>query len=62
MVDAHGVYQSQWVKRKTYYNKCAYKIQYVAGDYELPGGETVAPKAAEPKVAEITNRYMFEDD
>jgi hypothetical protein len=26
VVDSHGVYQGQWMKRKAYYKKCAYKI------------------------------------
>jgi superfamily II DNA or RNA helicase len=26
IVDSHGVYQGQWMKRKAYYKKCAYKI------------------------------------
>jgi superfamily II DNA or RNA helicase len=67
MVDMHGVYQGQWGKRKTYYKKCAYKIQDVVGDYELPGPDVVAPKpkAQNKPVADIQgipNRYMFEDD
>ena len=74
MVDMHGVYQGQWGKRKTYYKKCAYKIQDVVGDYELPGPDVVAPKAKVkagagiqdikdiPNIQDIPNRYMFEDD
>ena len=31
IVDSHGVYQGQWIKRKIYYKKCAYKIT-VNGD------------------------------
>lgn len=27
IVDSHSVYQGQWAKRKSYYKKCAYKIQ-----------------------------------
>ena len=27
IVDSHGIYQGQWRQRKTYYRKCAYKIQ-----------------------------------
>jgi len=27
IVDSHGVYQGQWLKRKAYYKKCAYKIE-----------------------------------
>lgn len=27
IVDVHGVYQGQWLKRAAYYKKCAYKIQ-----------------------------------
>jgi len=27
IVDAHDVYQGQWLKRRTYYRKCAYKIE-----------------------------------
>jgi hypothetical protein len=26
IVDSHGVYQGQWLKRRAYYKKCAYKI------------------------------------
>ena len=65
MVDMHGVYQSQWSKRKAYYKKCAYKIQDVMGDYELPGTDVLTADKRKPKAeAEtvIPNRYMFEDD
>jgi superfamily II DNA or RNA helicase len=27
IVDMHSVYQGQWIKRKAYYKKCAYKIE-----------------------------------
>jgi hypothetical protein len=27
IIDSHSVFQGQWVKRKAYYKKCAYKIQ-----------------------------------
>ena len=29
IVDAHGMYLSQWKKRAAYYKQCAYKIQIV---------------------------------
>lgn len=32
IVDSHGLYQSQWKKRATYYKRCAYQIQL--GDKE----------------------------
>jgi superfamily II DNA or RNA helicase len=28
IVDSHNVYQGQWLKRRAYYKKCAYKIEY----------------------------------
>lgn len=28
IVDSHNVYQGQWLKRRVYYKKCAYKIEY----------------------------------
>jgi hypothetical protein len=63
VVDAHGVYQGQWGKRKTYYRKCAYKIQDVVGDYELPkaGSLPVKPEPKAVAVTDIPTRYMFED-
>ena len=27
IVDSHNVYQKQWLKRRAYYKKCAYKIE-----------------------------------
>ena len=27
IVDSHDVYKNQWIKRRTYYRKCAYKIE-----------------------------------
>jgi hypothetical protein len=27
IVDSHDVYHNQWMKRRTYYRKCAYKIE-----------------------------------
>ena len=72
MVDAHGVYQGQWGKRKAYYKKCAYKIQDVSGEYELPKADSL-PVKSEPKAKAATDitgstgstgiptRYMFED-
>jgi hypothetical protein len=37
IVDSHSVYQGQWMKRKAYYKKCAYKIEGAGG------AEPVAP-------------------
>jgi hypothetical protein len=64
LVDAHGVYQGQWGKRKAYYKKCAYKIQDVVGDYALPSASASAAAATAPAATEkapITTKYMFED-
>jgi superfamily II DNA or RNA helicase len=64
LVDAHGVYQGQWGKRKAYYKKCAYKIQDVVGDYALPSaGPTIAAKVQQVQKEEvsISSKYMFED-
>jgi superfamily II DNA or RNA helicase len=52
IVDSHGVYQGQWLKRKAYYKKCAYKI-------EIAGTAVEAPPPLE-KVA-ITGRCMMVD-
>jgi superfamily II DNA or RNA helicase len=27
IVDSHDIYQGQWLKRRAYYKKCAYKIE-----------------------------------
>jgi hypothetical protein len=27
VVDMHGIYQGQWLKRRAYYKKCAYKME-----------------------------------
>jgi superfamily II DNA or RNA helicase len=59
MVDMHSVYQGQWCKRRIYYKKCAYKIQDVGAEYELPGPDVSA--APVQKKSEITTKYMFED-
>jgi superfamily II DNA or RNA helicase len=41
IVDSHNVYQGQWLKRRAYYKKCAYKIEYekVEAD-EIEAGDT----------------------
>jgi len=59
MVDSHGVYQGQWMKRRVYYKKCAYKIHDVNGEYSLPDREPVTEPAKVKE--EISTRYMFED-
>jgi hypothetical protein len=41
IVDSHGVYQGQWIKRKAYYKKCAYKI--TDGKTEVKQPEKVIP-------------------
>ena len=38
IVDSHATFQNQWVKRKSYYKKCNYKIQKTKKDAYLSGG------------------------
>jgi superfamily II DNA or RNA helicase len=44
IVDSHGVYQGQWLKRKAYYKKCAYKIEIAT---QVGVEETVVPQPVE---------------
>jgi len=48
IVDAHGVYLSQWKKRAAYYKQCAYKIQIV------PMGLDLAAPLTEEKEPVVT--------
>ena len=63
IVDSHGVYQGQWLKRKAYYKKCAYKIEIAGAAGAAGAAEPVA--AAEPEVPQpvekITGRCMMVD-
>lgn len=34
IVDSHGVYQGQWIKRRVYYKKCAYKMENGLGQVD----------------------------
>jgi hypothetical protein len=45
IVDSHDVYKNQWIKRRVYYRKCAYKIE---GD-----GKAKAEAEAEEETIEI---------
>ena len=37
-VDTHGIFQNQWKKRKTFYNKQNYKIYYITKDKYIENG------------------------
>jgi superfamily II DNA or RNA helicase len=50
IVDSHSVYQGQWMKRKAYYKRCAYKIE---------GEGTVQSK---PETPSFTQGCMIVDD
>ena len=39
IIDSHSVFQGQWMKRKAYYKKCAYKIQENGAVSELVKGK-----------------------
>ena len=43
IVDSHGVYQGQWLKRKAYYKKCAYKIEIAGTEPEVQVQVQVEP-------------------
>jgi superfamily II DNA or RNA helicase len=45
IVDDHNMYQSQWRKRREYYEKCAYKIE--RWKMGADSGKTMAKKKAE---------------
>ena len=45
IVDSHSVYQGQWLKRKTYYRKCAYNIE---GDVKGKRGASAEAEADTP--------------
>jgi len=60
IVDAHDVYQGQWLKRRAYYKKCAYKIdgekkKTSAKEVSLPEGPQGAEAGAEAKVCMIVD-------
>lgn len=57
IVDSHGVYQGQWLKRKAYYKKCAYKIE-IATEVE---GSIEAEVQAQPVEKLVTGRCMMVD-
>ena len=46
IVDGHDVYKGQWMKRKAYYKKCAYKIEGEARRGRGSGAPSVAPSGA----------------
>lgn len=48
VVDSHGVYQGQWLKRKAYYKKCAYKIEIATQVEGVVAHEAVAHEVHEP--------------
>lgn len=50
IVDSHDVYQNQWIKRRVYYRKCAYKIE---------GGKE---KEKEKEKKENLDMCMIQDD
>ena len=56
IVDSHGVYQGQWLKRKAYYKKCAYKIE-IAGT----GAAAEVEVQVQAPVEKITGRCMMVD-
>jgi superfamily II DNA or RNA helicase len=53
IVDSHGVYQGQWLKRKAYYKKCAYKIE-IAG--AAAAAEPVAEAAGAAEAQEVVSK------
>ena len=48
IVDSHSVYQGQWLKRKTYYRKCAYNIEGDVKGKRGPSAEVEAEDAPAP--------------
>jgi superfamily II DNA or RNA helicase len=52
IVDSHDVYQHQWIKRRVYYRKCAYKIE---------GDAKAGAKGAAPEKLVLTGACMIED-
>jgi superfamily II DNA or RNA helicase len=58
IVDSHDVYQGQWLKRRAYYKKCAYKIETVAAG--AAGAAAAAAQAPEAPQA-LTNRCLIMD-
>lgn len=55
IVDSHGVYQGQWLKRKAYYKKCAYKIEIATQVEGIVEAEVPQP------VEKIVGRCMMVD-
>ena len=45
VVDMHGIYQGQWLKRRVYYKKCAYKMET---EVVVKEDEEVVPVASGP--------------
>jgi hypothetical protein len=53
IVDSHDVYQGQWLKRRTYYKKCAYKIETAS---------TKVSASTEPEEPIVTTQCRIMDD
>ncbi len=57
IVDSHGLFQRQWIKRKRYYKKANYKIVGIgSGDYQTKIWETIY----EPKSKKNESKSMAE--
>ena len=64
IVDSHSVYQGQWMKRRAYYKKCAYKIESGAvADADAVGEADAAPEEpyGNAHVHQATNQCMIVD-
>lgn len=59
VVDSHGVYQGQWMKRKAYYKKCAYKI--TDGKEIKETKETLSKKEIPDTIPIVKGRCMMVD-
>ena len=46
IVDTHHVFQNQWKKRRTYYRKCGYGINYVKSDDYIDHNNTIWKRIA----------------
>ena len=57
IVDSHGVYQGQWMKRKAYYKKCAYKIT----DGKETKSESMSKKEIPDTIPIVKGRCMMVD-
>ena len=59
VVDSHGLYQGQWLKRRVYYKKCAYKMET---EVAKTGEEEIVAIASIVSSADAKSGCLIQDD